>query len=91
MARSIISAIAQIKSEVAELVSPRLIRTVCETIGHVWRRPDSIRSPRCICFCCRCSTAIRRVRKCPAWAGSPSAAKRIARHENACRCGSCGP
>jgi len=38
MARSIVSAIAQIKSEVADLLSPRLIRTVCETIGHVWRR-----------------------------------------------------
>lgn len=37
MARSIFAAIQQIKSDVAQFLSPQLICTVCETIGHVWR------------------------------------------------------
>jgi hypothetical protein len=37
MARSIVAAIAQIKAELADPFSPRLIRGVCQTIGHVWR------------------------------------------------------
>jgi hypothetical protein len=37
MARSILSAVRQIKSEVAQFLSPRLIRAVCETIGYEWR------------------------------------------------------
>jgi IS4 transposase len=38
MARSIVAAIAQIKSELADILSPPLIRGVCQTIGHVWRK-----------------------------------------------------
>jgi len=37
MARSILSAVRQIKADVAQFLSPQLIRIVCETIGHVWR------------------------------------------------------
>jgi hypothetical protein len=37
MARSILSAVRQIKADVARFLSPQLIRIVCETIGHVWR------------------------------------------------------
>jgi hypothetical protein len=37
MARSIVAALQQIKSELAEFLSPELIRGVCETIGHDWR------------------------------------------------------
>ena len=37
MARSIFAAVQQIKSEVAQFLSPRLIRSVCEAVGHVWR------------------------------------------------------
>jgi hypothetical protein len=37
MARSILAAIQQIKAEVAQFLSPELIRHVCATVGHVWR------------------------------------------------------
>ena len=37
MARSILAAVRQIKAEVAQFLSPRLIREVCTTAGHVWR------------------------------------------------------
>lgn len=37
MARSIVAAVRQIKADVAQLLSPQLIRTVCQTVGHVWR------------------------------------------------------
>jgi DDE family transposase len=37
MARSILAAVRQIKSEVAHFLSPELIRNVCEAVGHVWR------------------------------------------------------
>jgi len=37
MARSILSAVRQIKAEVAQFLSPQLIREVCEAVGHVWR------------------------------------------------------
>jgi hypothetical protein len=37
MARSILAALRQIKSEIAVFLSPTLIRNVCQTIGHVWR------------------------------------------------------
>lgn len=37
MARSILAAVRQIKSEVAQFLSPELIRAVCTTIGHEWR------------------------------------------------------
>jgi hypothetical protein len=37
MARSILAAVQQIKSDVAEFLSPELIQTVCEVVGHVWR------------------------------------------------------
>src|SRR2546428_3487762 len=39
-ARSILSAVRQIKSEVAQFLNPQLIQEVCETIGHVWRDRD---------------------------------------------------
>jgi IS4 transposase len=38
MAGSIVTAIAQIKSELADMLSPRFIRGVCHSIGHVWRK-----------------------------------------------------
>ena len=37
MARSILAAVRQIKSEVAQFLSPELIREVCDAVGHVWR------------------------------------------------------
>jgi hypothetical protein len=37
MARSILSAVKRIKTEVAQFLKPELIYKVCETIGHVWR------------------------------------------------------
>jgi hypothetical protein len=37
MARSILAAVQQIKSDVAKFLSPELVQTVCETVGHVWR------------------------------------------------------
>ena len=37
MARSILAAVQQIKSDVAQFLSPQLIREVCQTVGHVWR------------------------------------------------------
>src|SRR5438128_8074359 len=37
MARSILAAITQIKSEVAHFLSPDSIRLVCKALGHVWR------------------------------------------------------
>ncbi len=37
MARSILAAVQQIKSDVAQFLTPPFIRTVCETVGHVWR------------------------------------------------------
>lgn len=37
MARSILAAVQQIKSEVARFLSPEFIRGVGEAIGHVWR------------------------------------------------------
>jgi Transposase DDE domain len=38
MARSILAAVQQIKSDVARFLSPRLIRQVCQAVGHVWRQ-----------------------------------------------------
>src|SRR5256884_5208883 len=43
MARSILAAVQQIKADVAQFLSPELIREVCKTIGHVWR--DRILDP----------------------------------------------
>ena len=37
MARSILAAVREIKSEVAQFLSPEIIRGACDTIGHVWR------------------------------------------------------
>ena len=37
MARSILAAVRQIKAEVAQFLSPPLIRKVCAAVGHVWR------------------------------------------------------
>ena len=37
MARSILAAVQQIKADVAQFLSPQLIREVCATAGHVWR------------------------------------------------------
>jgi hypothetical protein len=37
MARSILAAVRQIKSDVAQFLGPKLIREVCDTVGHVWR------------------------------------------------------
>jgi hypothetical protein len=37
MARSILAAVRQIKAEVAQFLSPQLIRSVCDAVGHVWR------------------------------------------------------
>lgn len=37
MARSIVAAVRQIKSDVAQFLSPQLIREVCAASGHVWR------------------------------------------------------
>jgi Transposase DDE domain len=37
MARSILAAVQQIKSEVAQFLSHELIREVCATTGHIWR------------------------------------------------------
>src|SRR5215475_2372250 len=37
MARSILSAVEQIKADVAQFLKPELIRKVCEAVGHVWR------------------------------------------------------
>jgi IS4 transposase len=37
MARSIFAAVQQIKSDVAQFLSPQLIREVCEASGHAWR------------------------------------------------------
>lgn len=37
MARSILAAVRQIKADVAQFLSPALIREACDTIGHVWR------------------------------------------------------
>ena len=38
MARSILAAVQQIKSEVAQFLSHELIREVCATTGHIWRK-----------------------------------------------------
>ena len=38
MARSILTAVAQIKSDLVNLLSPSLIESICRTIGHRWRR-----------------------------------------------------
>ena len=43
MARSILAAVQQIKSDIAQFLSHELIREVCATIGHVWR--DRILDP----------------------------------------------
>jgi len=37
MARSILAALEQIKSELARFLSPEFIRQVCHGVGHVWR------------------------------------------------------
>lgn len=37
MARSILAAVQQIKSDVAQFLSPQLIRGVCAAVEHVWR------------------------------------------------------
>ena len=37
MARSIVAAVAQIKSELARVLAPDFIRQVCRDVGHVWR------------------------------------------------------
>jgi len=37
MARSILVAVRQIKSELARFLAPDFIRQVCESVGHVWR------------------------------------------------------
>jgi Transposase DDE domain len=37
MARSILAAVRQIKADIAQFLSPELIREVCDTVGHVWR------------------------------------------------------
>src|SRR5579862_5405032 len=37
MARSILAAVQQIKTEVTQFLSPQLIRNVCEVVDHVWR------------------------------------------------------
>ena len=38
MARSILRAVEQIKSELAGLLKPAFIRKVCQSVGHVWRQ-----------------------------------------------------
>jgi hypothetical protein len=43
MARSILAAVQQIKSDVAQFLSRELIDEVCATVGHVWR--DRILDP----------------------------------------------
>ncbi len=43
MARSILAAVQQIKADIAQFLSLRLIEEVCATIGHVWR--DRILDP----------------------------------------------
>src|SRR2546423_5560296 len=43
MARSIFAAVRQIKSDVAQFLSPQRIRAVCEAVGHLWR--DRILDP----------------------------------------------
>ena len=43
MARSILAAVQQIKSDVAQFLSPELIHGVCAAVGHVWR--DRILDP----------------------------------------------
>jgi hypothetical protein len=43
MARSILAAVQQIKADIAQFLSSRLIEEVCVTIGHVWR--DRILDP----------------------------------------------
>lgn len=37
MARSILSAVRQIKSDIARFLDPKVIHEVCDTVGHVWR------------------------------------------------------
>lgn len=37
MARSILAAVQQIKSEVAQFLCPEFIRSVCDAVGYVWR------------------------------------------------------
>lgn len=37
MARNILAAVREIKADVAKFLTPKLIRTVCETVGHTWR------------------------------------------------------
>ena len=37
MARSILAAVRQIKTDVAEFLRPEVIREVCQAVGHVWR------------------------------------------------------
>jgi len=37
MARSILAVVRQIKADVAQFLSPELIRSVCQTVGHTWR------------------------------------------------------
>lgn len=37
MARSILAALQQIKSDLVQFLSPALIQNVCHTVGHVWR------------------------------------------------------
>lgn len=38
MARSIIAAVARIKSELARFLAPEFIRQICHSVGHVWRQ-----------------------------------------------------
>jgi|SoiMethySBSTD1v2_1073268.scaffolds.fasta_scaffold483313_1 DDE family transposase len=37
MARSILAAVARIKSELARFLAPDFIRWICHSVGHVWR------------------------------------------------------
>src|SRR5262249_9449496 len=51
MARSILTAIRRIKSEVAHWLTPKAIEDVCAAVGHVWRNRvlDPVRPvPRCV-------------------------------------------
>lgn len=39
MARSILAALQTIKSEIARLLDTELIHSLCQAVGHVWRKP----------------------------------------------------
>jgi hypothetical protein len=84
MARSILAAVQQIKSDVSQFLSQELIREVCAAADHVWRERILDPATTVHLFILQSYTATRRVRMCHDWEESVVVVRLIAMPVSAC-------